>query len=39
MAALTFVRLLPYGLFLSSLGLLADCGNRKALIRTEVGRG
>ena len=39
-AALTFVRLLPYALFLPFSGVLADRGNRKALmILADVGRG
>lgn len=39
-AALTFVRLLPYVLFLPFSGLLADRGNRKALmIGADLGRG
>jgi MFS family permease len=39
-AALTFVRLLPYALFLPFSGVLADRGNRKALmIGADVGRG
>src|SRR5215207_8833375 len=39
-AALTFVRLLPYALFLPFSGLLADRGNRKALmIGADLGRG
>jgi MFS family permease len=38
-AALTFVRLLPYVLFLPFSGLLADRGNRKALmIGSDLGR-
>jgi MFS family permease len=39
-AALTFVRLLPYALFLPFSGVLADRGNRKALmIASDLGRG
>ena len=39
-AALTFVRLLPYALFLPFSGVLADRGNRKALmIAADLGRG
>jgi len=39
-AALTFVRLLPYVLFLPFSGFLADRGNRKALmIASDLGRG
>jgi hypothetical protein len=39
-AALTFVRLLPYALFLPFSGVLADRGNRKALmIFADLGRG
>src|SRR3712207_2500096 len=39
-AALTFVRLLPYALFLPFSGVLADRGNRKALmIGADLGRG
>ena len=38
-AALTFVRLLPYALFLPFSGVLADRGNRKALmIASDLGR-
>jgi MFS family permease len=39
-AALTFVRLLPYALFLPFSGVLADRANRKALmIGADLGRG
>jgi MFS family permease len=39
-AAITFVRLLPYALFLPFSGVLADRGNRKALmIGADLGRG
>jgi MFS family permease len=39
-AALTFVRLLPYALFLPFSGVLADRSNRKALmIGADLGRG
>jgi MFS family permease len=39
-AALTFVRLLPYALFLPFSGVLADRANRKAImIGADLGRG
>ncbi len=39
-AALTFVRLLPYALFMPFSGLMADRGNRKAImIGSDLGRG